>query len=52
VDRQRLVPGAAVTVEKREPAAEAVKIRIGKREEVSLGLVAAAKILVELPEGK
>lgn len=49
VDRQRLVPGAAVTVEKREPAAEAVKIRIGKREEVSLGLVAAAKILVELP---
>jgi DtxR family Mn-dependent transcriptional regulator len=47
IDRQGLVPGARVVVEKREPAAQAVKIRIGKNEEVSLGLPAAAKILVE-----
>jgi FeoA domain len=47
VDRQGLIPGAAVTVESREPVAEAVKIRIGRRTAVSLGLSAAAKILVE-----
>jgi hypothetical protein len=41
------MPGAAVTVLRREPAAEAVHIRVGKREEVSLGTAAAAKILVE-----
>ncbi len=52
VDRQGLVPGAAVTVDKRETVSEAVKIRIGGREEVSLGLAAAAKILVEAPGNK
>jgi DtxR family transcriptional regulator, Mn-dependent transcriptional regulator len=46
-ERNGLVPGSIVTVGKRETAAEAVRIRIGKREEVSLGMVAAAKILVE-----
>jgi DtxR family Mn-dependent transcriptional regulator len=49
VDRQGLMPGATVTVQKRDAVAEAVKIRIGRREEVSLGLAAAAKILVESP---
>jgi DtxR family Mn-dependent transcriptional regulator len=48
-ERNGLVPGSVVTVGKRETAAEAVRIRIGKREEVSLGMVAAAKILVEVP---
>jgi len=46
-ERNGLVPGSTVTVGRREQAAEAVRIRIGKREEVSLGMVAAAKILVE-----
>jgi DtxR family Mn-dependent transcriptional regulator len=50
VERNGLMPGSAVTVVKREPAAEAVRIRVGKREEVSLGMVAAAKILVEWPK--
>jgi DtxR family Mn-dependent transcriptional regulator len=52
VDRQGLTPGAVVTVEKREPEAQAVKIRADKREEVSLGLVAGAKILVEPLSGQ
>jgi len=47
-ERNGLVPGSMVTVGKRETAAEAVKVRIGKKEEVSLGMVAAAKILVEV----
>jgi len=47
IERQGLMPGSTLTVEKREPAAEAVKIRIPRRPEVSLGLAAAAKILVE-----
>jgi DtxR family transcriptional regulator, Mn-dependent transcriptional regulator len=51
-ERSGLVPGSIVTVGKRETAAEAVKVRIGKREEVSLGMVAAAKILVEVPGSK
>ena len=49
VERQGLMPGAVVTVGKREPAAEAVRIRVRRGEEVSLGLVAAAKILVDAP---
>ncbi len=49
LDRQGLIPGATLTVEKRERESEAVKIRIPRREEVSLGLIAAAKILVETP---
>jgi DtxR family Mn-dependent transcriptional regulator len=51
-DRQGLTPGATVAVQKREAAAEAVRIRIGRGEEVSLGLAAAAKILVESPPAK
>jgi DtxR family Mn-dependent transcriptional regulator len=51
VESQGLVPGAIVTVEKREPAAEAVKLLVRPGEEVSLGLAAAAKILVESPQG-
>jgi len=47
VNRQGLMPGAEVTILAREVAADAVKIRIGRREEISLGLAAAAKILVE-----
>lgn len=47
IERNGLMPGAIVTVVKREPAAEAVRIRVGRREEVSLGMAAAAKILVE-----
>ena len=47
VERQGLMPGATVTVERRETAAEAVRIRVPRRDGVSLGLVAAAKILVE-----
>jgi DtxR family Mn-dependent transcriptional regulator len=52
LERQGLIPGAAVTVEKRERESEAVRIRIPKRDEVSLGLIAAAKILVESPVSK
>jgi DtxR family transcriptional regulator, Mn-dependent transcriptional regulator len=51
-ERSGLVPGSMVTVTKREPAAEAVRIRAGKKDEVSLGTAAAAKILVEPPATK
>jgi DtxR family Mn-dependent transcriptional regulator len=51
-ERNGLVPGSTVTVGKRENASEAVRVRIGKREEVSLGMVAAAKILVEVSGAK
>lgn len=47
VDGQGLIPGATVTVERRDTVAEAAKIRVARREDVSLGLVAASKILVE-----
>lgn len=47
VNRQGLMPGETVIVENRELAADAVRIRIGRRAEISLGLTAAAKILVE-----
>ena len=49
IERSGLMPGAIVTVGKRDSAAEAVKIRIPRREEVSLGMAAAAKILVDAP---
>jgi DtxR family Mn-dependent transcriptional regulator len=49
IERQGLMPGATITVGSREPASEAVKIRIPRRQETSLGLAAAAKILVESP---
>jgi DtxR family Mn-dependent transcriptional regulator len=52
VERNGLMPGSIVTVVKREPAAEAVRIRVGRREEVSLGMAAAAKILVESAAAK
>jgi DtxR family transcriptional regulator, Mn-dependent transcriptional regulator len=47
IERQGLMPGSSVTVASREAAAEAVKIRVPRRQETSLGLMAAAKILVE-----
>jgi len=46
-DRNGLVPGSSITVTRREPAAEAVRIRNSRGEEIPLGLAAAAKILVE-----
>jgi DtxR family transcriptional regulator, Mn-dependent transcriptional regulator len=48
-ERSGLVPGSTVVVSRREQAAEAIRIRIGRREDVSLGMAAAAKILVEPP---
>ena len=47
VDRHGLTPGAAVTVDPPDPAAGAVRVRVPRRPAVSLGLAAAAKILVE-----
>jgi DtxR family Mn-dependent transcriptional regulator len=49
VERSGLMPGVVVTVTARDPVAEAVKIRIPRRGEVSLGLAAAGKILVDNP---
>jgi DtxR family Mn-dependent transcriptional regulator len=49
IERSGLKPGSIVTVTKRDSAAEAVKIRIPRRDEVSLGMAAAAKILVDAP---
>jgi DtxR family Mn-dependent transcriptional regulator len=46
-ERHGLTPGAPVTVAAREPAAEAVRVRVARRRLVSLGLSAAARILVE-----
>jgi Fe2+ transport system protein FeoA len=50
VERSGLMPGSMVTVLSRDTVAEAVKIRIVRRGEVSLGTAAAAKILVDAPE--
>ncbi len=47
LERQGLVPGATLTVLKREPQSEAVKVRVPAQEDLSLGLSTAAKILVE-----
>jgi DtxR family Mn-dependent transcriptional regulator len=47
LERQGLIPGAKLTVLKREPQSEAVKVCVPAQEELSLGLVTAAKILVE-----
>lgn len=49
IERSGLKPGSTVTVGKRDTAAEAVKIRVPRRDEVSLGLAAAEKILVDEP---
>ena len=46
IERRGLMPGATVTVGNREVAAEALSMQIGRQGEVSLGLAAAAKILV------
>ena len=48
-DAISLMPGVVVSVTSRDPVAEAVKIRIPRRGEVSLGLAAAGKILVDAP---
>jgi DtxR family Mn-dependent transcriptional regulator len=47
VQRHGLMPGSTVTVQKREPAADAVTLRISSHAPASLGLAAAAKILVD-----
>jgi len=49
VDRHGLAPGATVTVDRPDPAAGAVRVRVARRPVVSLGLTTAAKILVEPP---
>jgi DtxR family Mn-dependent transcriptional regulator len=47
IERNGLMPGSNVTVGKRIAAAGAVRVRVPRRDEVSLGMEAAAKILVE-----
>ena len=47
LERQGLMPGATLIVAKREPQSEAVKVRVPQRDEVSLGMATAGKILVE-----
>jgi DtxR family Mn-dependent transcriptional regulator len=49
IELSGLKPGSIVTVSMRDSAAEAVKIRIPRRKEVSLGMAVAAKILVDAP---
>ncbi len=49
VDRHGLTPGATVTVDRPDPAAGAVRVSVPRRPDVSLGLDAAAKILVDRP---
>jgi len=49
LERQRLMPGASATILHRESAADAVRLRTRGRQQVSLGLAAAAKVLVEAP---
>ena len=50
-EKSGLIPGALITVESREPAAEAVWVRVHAKSSVSLGVVAAARFLVE-PVGR
>jgi DtxR family Mn-dependent transcriptional regulator len=47
LDRCGLTPGTAITVESREEAAAAVKVKPERKQTVTLGFDAAAKILVE-----
>jgi DtxR family Mn-dependent transcriptional regulator len=47
LERQGLIPGATLTVLKREPQSQAVKVRVPPLDELSLGLSTAARILVE-----
>jgi Fe2+ transport system protein FeoA len=51
LERQGLMPGATVTVDQRETAADVVQFRTARPEAASLGLAAAAKILVETAPG-
>jgi DtxR family Mn-dependent transcriptional regulator len=46
-ERHGLTPGASVTVAEREQAADAVRVRVARRQAIPLGISAAAKILVE-----
>ena len=47
VEKQGLTPGAVLTVKERETVSGVVQVRIAGRENSSLGLAAAAKVLVE-----
>ncbi|MFI5378439.1 MAG: metal-dependent transcriptional regulator [Tepidisphaerales bacterium] len=49
IERSGLMPGANVTVGKRDSTAGAVRVLIPRRAEVLLGMAAAARILVEVP---
>jgi DtxR family Mn-dependent transcriptional regulator len=49
MEKNGLMPGCVVTVASRDSIAEAVKIRIPRRADVSLGMAAAEKILVDNP---
>jgi DtxR family Mn-dependent transcriptional regulator len=49
LDGQRLMPGTRVTVVQRAAAADAVRLQGRGRRAVSLGLAAAAKVLVNAP---
>ena len=51
LDRHGLVPGARITVEPRQPAADAVTIRPEDHPPVTIGPAAAGKILVANEEG-
>ncbi len=47
VDRCGLTPGVSVSVDLRDPLADAVWVKVAGRKAITLGTVAAAKILVE-----
>ena len=49
LDRQGLVPGTGIKIIKSDSIAEAMTLENSKGEEVTLGLNAAQKVLVELP---
>lgn len=51
VEKQGLTPGAVLTVEEREIVSGVIQIRVAGKETRSLGLAAAAKVLVEPPHG-
>ena len=52
IERQGLMPGASVTVDEREAAADVVLFRSARSKRGSLGMAAAAKILVEAPSAQ
>lgn len=51
VEKQGLTPGAVLTVKEREAVSGVVQVRVAGRENSSLGLAAAAKVLVEQARG-